>query len=537
MGDGKRSGASDPLGATQPYLPTGDSDTVPLDTDPPPSDDDDSKDTEAIAVRPAAGAPRPSTTLARGAIPSQPALRTATTAILDDKRGDGDPLIGQKLRHYQVVKLLGRGGMGAVYLGHDTSLDRPVALKVLAPEIATDGAMVTRFVREARAQARLRHPNVVQIYFIGEDRGVHFFAMEYVAGAALDTTLDAGKAIPWETALRYAEQAARGLRAALAEGFIHRDVKPSNLLVDAEGHVKLADFGLVKRMDGDSDLTHHGQIIGSPLYMAPEQGRGDTVDHRSDIYSLGCTLYHMLAGQPPFKHESPVAVMSMHVTDFATRIRAHKPDVPETIERLVDRMMSKAPGQRFETYDELLAAMEAARPKPARREDRVFWKRALALAIDGALTAALSLLTLWLVPVAVILGVVGVGLFGQTPGKWIVGLQVVDQDGRRLSWKRAVARAAVAGWGPAAWAVLLLVVYLVHRHDQVSFRVSSLTFDRVIEPLVLIGVAMGILLTFVAGYLLAAFHPRRLALHDLVAKSQVVDAPKLRGLRRRPNKR
>jgi uncharacterized RDD family membrane protein YckC len=328
-------------------------------------------------------------------------------------------------------------------------------------------------------------------------------------------------------------KAARGLRAALTEGFIHRDVKPSNLLVDSEGHVKLADFGLVKRMDGDSELTRHGQIVGSPLYMAPEQGRGDTVDHRSDIYSLGCTLYHMLSGQPPFKHESPVAVMSMHVTDFATRIRAHKPDVPETIERLVDRMMSKQPGQRFETYDELLAAMEAARPKPARREDRVFWKRALALGIDGALTFGLSLLTVWLIPVAIALGIAGVILFGQTPGKWLVGLRVFDRDGRKLSWKRALARAAIAGWGPAAWAVLLLVVYLVHRHDQVSFRVSSLTFDRVIEPLVLIGVAMGILLTYVAGYLLAAFHPQRLALHDLVAGSQVVDVEKLRGIRRK----
>ena len=148
--------------------------------------------------------------------------------------GGSDPLVGGRLRHFKVERLLGRGGMGSVYLGIDTSLERPVALKVLSPEIGHDPEVVARFEREARAQARLRHPNVAQIYFIGEETGLHFFALEFLEGPALDEVL-AVRRLPWTEALEYTIATARGLRAALAHGFIHRDVKPSNLVLDREG--------------------------------------------------------------------------------------------------------------------------------------------------------------------------------------------------------------------------------------------------------------------------------------------------------------
>ena len=229
--------------------------------------------------------------------------------------------VGKKLKHFELQKLLGKGGMGAVYLGLDTSLDREVAVKVLSPEIGQDPDLVERFVREARAQARLRHPNITQIYFIGEEQGIHFFVMEYVEGQPLDAVLAGGDLIAWTQALEYTVQAARGLREALSQGFIHRDIKPSNLLVDKDDQVKIADFGLVKSMKGDVELTREGVILGSPLYISPEQGRSENVDHRSDIYSLGCAFYHMLTGGPPFTGPSPVTVITKHVTDKARPVR------------------------------------------------------------------------------------------------------------------------------------------------------------------------------------------------------------------------
>jgi uncharacterized RDD family membrane protein YckC/predicted Ser/Thr protein kinase len=448
--------------------------------------------------------------------------------------GGEDALIGTRLRHFTIEKLLGRGGMGSVYLGRDTSLDRPVAIKVLAPEIATDGEMVTRFVREARTQARLIHPNITQIYFIGEDRGFHFFAMEYVEGTALDTMLESGVKVSWKQALDYAEAAARGLRAAYAAGFIHRDIKPSNLLINKEGHVKIADFGLVKSMKGDAELTREGMVVGSPFYMAPEQGRAGDVDHRSDIYSLGCTLYHLLSGMPPFRSESPVAVMSMHVTDFAQRIRALRPEVPETVERLVDKMMAKQPKHRFQTYDELLGSMEQA--APAVRGHTAFWKRALAIGIDAFASAtAFTLLGWWAVPLVVAAMIVPVKLVGQTLGKWLVGLEVVDRNTptQKLSWPKTALRALAVGWGPIVWTGLGAFIYFMHRGHQVTFTVGQLHQENISRALVYFGAAELVLVGYLSGFLVAVFHPQHLTVHDLLCGSEVHE---VRPLRLRPRR-
>lgn len=427
-----------------------------------------------------------------------------------------DSLVGRRLKHFDVLRLIGRGGMGSVYLGEDTSLGRPVALKVLSPELAHDVDVVARFVREARAQARLRHPNVAQIYFIGEEAGLHFFAMEYLEGPSIDALLQRGQQLGWLEALEYALAAARGLRAALAEGFIHRDVKPSNLMLDPDSGLKILDFGLVKSMRGDAELTRNGAIIGSPLYIAPEQGRGEEVDHRADIYSLGCALYHMLTGRPPFTGPSPVGIIAMHVTDRATPVTALRPQVPPAIERVIERMMAKQPGDRYTTYDDLIAALEAARP--GARPLRDLGERALALAIDVAPFVLLStLLGLWVIPLALVTFCIAHRKKGQTLGKWLLHLEVVGTAGGRPTWKETLVRAGVFGWGLGAWAMLAGIIYLVHRNDRVAFQLGRLSGHQLALPVIYAGVAAFIFIAYMAGFLMAAFHPDRRALHDLVA--------------------
>jgi uncharacterized RDD family membrane protein YckC/tRNA A-37 threonylcarbamoyl transferase component Bud32 len=447
------------------------------------------------------------------------------TILVKDASGTGDSsladgLAGTRLQHFALVRLLGRGGMGAVYYGTDLSLDRPVAIKVLALDIAHDPEIVERFEREARAQARLRHPNVAQIYFIGEDRGLHFFVMEYLEGPGLDAILAKGTPLPWTQALDHTLAAARGLRAALAHGFVHRDVKPSNLMLDNEAGIKILDFGLVKSTRGDAQLTRDGAIIGSPLYMSPEQGRGQVADHRSDIYSLGCSLYHMLCGRPPFMGPSPVGIISMHVTDRPTPVRDLNPEVPQVVGRMVERMMAKDPGERPRDYDEVITALEAARTP--RRELGGIGARGIALAADGVLLLVAGyFLGLWVLPLAFIYWVLCHKLLGQTPGKWLLGIRVESAAGGRLGWKAAIIRSAAFAWGPVAWSVLALVVYFLHGDAAISFQLSKLSLSELAIPIVYLLLATAILVAYMAGFLLVAFHPKRQSLHDLLAKTLV----------------
>jgi uncharacterized RDD family membrane protein YckC len=431
-----------------------------------------------------------------------------------------DPLVGKKLRHFEVTRLLGRGGMGAVYLGQDTSLGRPVALKVLDPELGRDPDVVARFEREARAQARLRHPNVAQIYFIGDEGGMHFFAMERLVGPSIDVVLARGGRLPWAQAIEHTLAAARGLRAALAEGFVHRDVKPSNLMLDPDSGIKILDFGLVKSMRGDAELTRDGAIIGSPLYMAPEQGRAENVDHRADIYSLGCALYHMLTGQPPFTAPSPVGIITMHVTDRPTAVRQLAPDVPEALQRIVDRMMAKQPGDRFADYDALIAALEAARPGSELTSG--LRARTLALLVD---LIPLLVLAYFVGPWAGLAAVVYfIGchrLLGRTLGKRLFRLRVTDHTGQRLSWRAAIIRFLAGSWGLIAWSALGGVVYALHRNQQVVFQIGRLTWREMGLPLGYMALATLVFVAYLGGFLLAVFHPKKRTLHDLLAGSEV----------------
>jgi serine/threonine protein kinase len=281
------------------------------------------------------------------------------------------------VRGYAVERELGRGGMGSVYLARQLSLDRKVALKVMSKRWANDPVFVARFTREAYAAAQLSHPNIVHIHDIGEVSGTRFFSMEYVCGRSLaDLVRSQGKLDP-ETAVGYVLQAARGLKHAHDRGMIHRDVKPDNLLLDEQGLVKVADLGLVKtpttqrdddRLSGNTpsglgtlpkDMTGARIALGTPAYMSPEQCRdAATVDQRADIYSLGCTLYVLVTGRPPFQGTTDVELMTKHVYDALVPPEQIVARVPKDVSVVIQRMMAKNPDDRFQSMGEVIRTLE-----------------------------------------------------------------------------------------------------------------------------------------------------------------------------------
>ncbi|MBL8866651.1 MAG: serine/threonine protein kinase [Gemmataceae bacterium] len=280
---------------------------------------------------------------------------------------------------FQIERVLGRGGMGTVYLARQLSLDRPVALKVMSRRWANDPVFVARFTREAFAAAQLNHPNLVQVYDIGEVEGTKFFSMEFVAGRSIsDMIRDDGKFDP-ETAVGYILQAARGLKLAHDRGMIHRDIKPDNLLVDSHGLVKVADLGLVKtpdlahdadKLDSDAaspsglytipnDMTGCRMALGTPAYMSPEQCRdAAAVDHRADIYSLGCTLYVMVTGRQPFDGDTAVELMTAHAYKPLVPPEEIANRVPKELSSVIQKMMAKHPGERFQSMGEVVRTLE-----------------------------------------------------------------------------------------------------------------------------------------------------------------------------------
>src|SRR5262245_53656526 len=222
-------------------------------------------------------------------------------------------LAGQTLGEFFVRRLLGRGGMGEVYEADQTALQRRVALKVLREELVNDPTYLQRFQAEARTIARIQHPNIVSVITIGEREGTHFMAMEFVDGRNLRDHIARQGALEEKDAVAILKKTAAALQRAHEEGVVHRDVKPENILItrrtpNRPSEVKVADFGRARRMAGDVSVTQSGMTMGTPLYMSPEQIRGQTVDPRSDVYSLGVTAYHMLAGEPPYSGETPMAV-------------------------------------------------------------------------------------------------------------------------------------------------------------------------------------------------------------------------------------
>jgi len=252
----------------------------------------------------------------------------------------------ERLGPYEVRKLLGRGGMGAVYEGFDESLNRRVAIKVLAPEHTSSTEFTQRFLEEAKTVAKLTHRHVVAVYYAGTEAGRHFFAMEFVEGESLYDLVRREGPIGPRRAVGYALQAALGLEAAFEAGILHRDVKPANLMLAPDDTVKVADFGLAKISTGVGVDTTAGEIVGSPHYMSPEQGKGLPLDFRSDIYALGASLFFLITGRPPFDGPDPVAIIYKHISEPAPRI----PHAPYGLERLMAIMMAKDPEKRQRSY-------------------------------------------------------------------------------------------------------------------------------------------------------------------------------------------
>jgi serine/threonine-protein kinase len=264
---------------------------------------------------------------------------------------------------YEVHSRIGRGGMADVFLARDRLLDRPVAVKVLFPEYATDPNFVERFRREAQAAANLNHPNVVGVYDWGRQGGTYFIVMEYVNGRTLADVLRADGPLLPQRAAEVAADVAAALGFAHRSGVVHRDVKPANILIATSGAVKVADFGIARALNSaaEQDLTQAGAVMGTATYFSPEQAQGSTPDPRSDLYSLGIVMYEMVAGRPPFTGENPVAIAYRQVHDQPKPLSQVQPNVPRPYEAITAKLLAKNPSDRYASADELRSDLQRFR--------------------------------------------------------------------------------------------------------------------------------------------------------------------------------
>ncbi len=464
----------------------------------------------------------------------KPALELGTSAV-------NDPLIGRRIDHFEIRALLGEGGMGTVYLAHDLSLERPVALKVLRRELIAKQNLVDRLVLEARAQARLQHPNVITIYYIGSYEGAPYFAMEYVRGKTLADHLLARGPLPWADALEYIIQAARALMTAHERGIVHRDIKPSNLILAGElgapvigAEVKVADFGLAAPVGQAED-----QFMGSPFYAAPEQMMGKPPTHRSDMYGLGISFYELLTGAPPFQADSMRQMLTLH-------LKAPRPPIPPErapwrLRQLIIELMDPDPERRPSSYDELVRRLESLRPKPSVAGGVL--ARGTALVIDLMLLAVLGQAFAGLFalsqPVAHQLGLAAFAVYyiathriwGKTLGKRILGLRIQGTT-RAVSVLGLLLRFSVEFWGPLiAVAMIGLQIGAATDLETVKNQITDIVgmreipiLDQSTEALLRTVLVPNLMLAipWLGGFLFAFFDENRQSLHDRAARTRVV---------------
>jgi serine/threonine-protein kinase len=292
---------------------------------------------------------------------------------------------------FTVGDLLGEGGFAAVFRVRETALERDVAIKVVDLGLTPSPALAERFVREARTVARLEHANIVPIYKVGGYKNeVLYIVMRCVDGPSVRKLIETERRLPIADAARVARQVADALAHAHRHGIVHRDIKPDNILLDSTGRVVVTDFGIAKAAEAatSSHLTTEGMVVGTPQYMSPEQATGDRTDGRSDVYSLGVVLYHMLAGTPPFDGETAQAILMKQATATPVPIRRLRPDVSQPLAAVLERMLAKDPAERYQTAEEVSQALVSALPTSARDRVRVRY-RWMATAIKSLVGVAL----------------------------------------------------------------------------------------------------------------------------------------------------
>ncbi len=301
-------------------------------------------------------------------------------------------LTGKTLGDFHILRRLGRGGMGEVYLAEQVSLRRNVALKILRADLASNERTLKRFKAEAEAVARATHANIVQVYAIGKANGFHYMALEYVEGRNLREFVEKKGPPELLLALSIIRQVAAALQRASELGIVHRDIKPENILLTRKGEVKVADFGLSRIFAEDArplNLTQSGVAMGTPLYMSPEQVEGKLLDPRTDIYSFGVTCYHMLAGHPPFRGQTPFEVAVQHVQNNPPPLSEIRPDIPTDLVAMIHKMMAKKPDDRFQTCREILRELSRMRNAMTGATAGSFGMSTLAPALASASTQAL----------------------------------------------------------------------------------------------------------------------------------------------------
>ncbi len=255
---------------------------------------------------------------------------------------------------YEVIERVGVGGMAEVYRARDGLLGREVAVKVLSDRLSTDSSFVERFRREAQAAANLSHPNIVSLYDYGSDEAGNFIVMELIDGRGLEAVIAAEAPLLPERAAEIASDVARALERAHNTGLVHRDVKPSNIMITSYGQTKVTDFGIARALgDGEQTMTQTGMVIGTASYLAPEQAQGNPVDVRSDVYALGCVLYEMLTGRPPFTGDTPLSIAYKHVREDPQKPSELNPDVSEALDAIVMKALAKNPDNRYQTAREM----------------------------------------------------------------------------------------------------------------------------------------------------------------------------------------
>ncbi len=333
----------------------------------------------------------PRTLVEHTPMPGGPRAGERSRTVTHVRPGQADPLIGRTLgSSVRILSLLGEGGMGAVYLGRHEGLAKEVVVKILPSALTSDPVLVERFQREARASARLDHPNVVHVYDVGATSdGVHWITMEFVRGRNLEEVLAGAKgAMPIDQAIRYVVEISRGLEAAHAKGIVHRDVKPANVLVSNDGAVKVTDFGLAFDRTAESHLSQPGEMMGTPYFMSPEQCEGKRVDERSDVYSLGAVLYNLVTGRRLFEGPSAATILVKHIREVPDAPSRTRPDLPPGLEAVIQKMLAKDPANRYRTAAEARIDLErvmegdpAVACGASRFGDRRIWIAAGAVAL------------------------------------------------------------------------------------------------------------------------------------------------------------